>query len=232
MLSYIACGLEGEATLAKRFGLAMSLALMVVAIAGCRPHTDPGAAVASYDSFTRQLIQLSADQNGDGRLDQFSFFDGNRPLRGEADTDADGRIDRWEYFDGRAALVRVGTSSLNDGIEDTWAWVVAIDGETRVERSRRRDRQIDRREFYRGEVMVRAEVDSNADGRPDRWDRYEGTVLRQVEFDTTLSNGRPNRRLQYDEAGRFVRAETDPELDGSFVELTGAQAEALVRKGK
>jgi len=207
---------------------------MLVSVVGCRPHTDtvPGAAVASYDSFTRQLIQLSADQNGDGRLDQFSFFDGNRPLRGEADTDADGRIDRWEYFDARAALVRVGTSSLNDGIEDTWAWVVAVDGETRVERSRRRDRQIDRREHYRGEVMVRAEVDSNADGRPDRWDRYEGTVLRQVEFDTTLANGRPNRRLLYDEAGRFVRVETDPELDGSFVELTGAQAEALVRKGK
>jgi len=218
--------------LARTIRPALALVLMLVTALGCRPHTDSGAAVASYDSFTRQLIQLSADQNGDGRLDQFSFFAGNRPLRGEADADGDGRIDRWEYFDARAALVRVGTSSLNDGVEDTWAWVVAVDGETRVERSRRRDRQVDRREYYRGDVMVRAESDGNADGRPDRWDRYEGAVLRQVEFDTTLAVGRPNRRLVYDEAGRFVRAEADPELDGSFVELTGAEAEALVRRGK
>lgn len=232
MLSLIACDLEGEATRARPMALVASLALMLATAVGCRPHTEPGGAVASYDSFSRQLIQLSADQNRDGRLDQWSFFEGNRPLRGEADTDGDGRIDRWEYFDARAALVRVGTSSLNDGIEDTWAWVVAVDGETRVERARRRDRQVDRREYFRDAVMVRAEADSNADGRADRWDRYDGTVLRQVEFDTTLANGRPNRRLLYDAAGRFVRVEADPELDGSFVPLTGAEAEALVRKEK
>lgn len=232
MSSHIACDSEGEAPPVRQIVLGLGLALMLVTAAGCRPHTDSGAAVASYDSFTRQLIQLSADLNGDGRLDQYSFFAGNRPLRGEADADGDGRIDRWEYFDAGAALVRVGTSSLNDGIEDTWAWVVAFDGETRLERSRRRDRQVDVREYYRGDALVRAEADSNADGRPDRWDRYEGAVLRQVEFDTTLTVGRPNRRLVYDEAGRFVRVETDPELDGSFVELTGAEAEALVRRGK
>ena len=155
----------------------------------------------SYDDFTRQLIQLNADQNGDGRIDQWSFFDGNRPLRGEADTDADGRIDRWEYFDEQSALTRVGTSSLNDGIEDTWTWVQPVNGESRVDRSRHRDRQIDRREYFQGAALVRAEEDTNADGRPDRWDRYEGAILRQAEFDTTLSTGRPNRRLLYDAPG-------------------------------
>ena len=188
---------------------------------GCAPD-DRRSASASYDPFTSQLIQLNADQNGDGRVDQWTFLNGNRPLRGEADTDGDGRIDRWEYFDERAALTRVGSSSLNDGVEDTWTWVSATGGESRIDRARRRDRQIDRREFYRGAVLVRAEEDTNGDGRTDRWDRYEGTILRQAEFDTTRANGRANRRLVYDATGRFLRVEADPELDGSFVTLIGA----------
>lgn len=231
-MSLIDCDLRGRALRGLTSVAVVGLLFLTVIAAACGPASDHRAAVASYDNDTRQLVQLSADQNGDGRTDQWSYFSGNRPLRGEADTDADGRIDRWEYFGERAELVRVGTSSLNDGIEDTWAWVVAVDGETRVDRSRRRDRQIGRREYFRGEVMVRAEEDTNADGRADRWDRYEGVTLRQVEFDTTLVSGRPNRRLVYDPSGRFVRVETDPELDGSFVELTGAEAQELVRKGK
>lgn len=207
----------------------LTVSLVLVGV-GCQRVDDRRAASGSYDSFTRQLVQLSADQNGDGRIDQWTYLEGNRPLRGEADTDADGRIDRWEYFDERSTLVRVGSSSQGDGIEDTWSWVVAVNGETRMERSRHRDRQIDRREYFRGQVMVRAEEDSNADGRPERWDQYEGTVLRLVEFDTTLIGSRPNRRLVFDATGRFVRVETDPERDGTFVELTGAEATAL--KGK
>jgi hypothetical protein len=189
-------------------------------------------AVPSYDDFTRQLIQVQADQDGDGRIDQWSFFDGNRPLRGEADTDTDGRIDRWEYFDGQSALTKIGTSSKNDGIEDTWTWVQPVNGESRVDRSRRRDRQIDRREYFQGPTLIRAEEDTNADGRPDRWDRYEGTVLRQAEFDTTLSAGRPNRRLLYDPQGRFLRIEADPEFDGSFVVLSGVTAAGVANGGR
>ena len=80
---------------------------------------DSRRAVPSYDAFTGRLVQLSADQDGDRRVDQWTYLDGNRPLRGEADTDGDGRIDRWGYFDANAQLQRVGTSSRNDGVEDT-----------------------------------------------------------------------------------------------------------------
>ena len=55
-----------------------------------------------------------------------------------------------------------------------------MNGESRVDRSRRRDRQIDRREYFQGATLVRAEEDTNADGRTDRWDRYDGGVLREV----------------------------------------------------
>jgi hypothetical protein len=159
-------------------------------------------------------------------------LEGNRPLRGEADADGDGRIDRWEYFDADAQLTKVGTASLNDGVEDTWSYVTAIDGEQRVARSRRRDRQIDRQEFFRDGVLVRAEEDTNADGRPDRWDRYEGGVLREAAFDMSLTRGRASRRLLYDARGHFEAVEDDPEGDGTFVRLTGeAVGAAKARAG-
>lgn len=210
------------------------LAILGLTAGACAPASTSGRrAVPSYDNFTGRLIQLSADLNGDGRLDQWTYLDGNRPLRGEADTDGDGRIDRWEYFDRQASLVAIGASSLGDGIEDTWSDVAtSTGGELHLARSRRRDRQLDRHEYYRGTALVRVEEDTNADGRIDRWDRYDDGSRRQVDFDTTLQAGRPNRRLLYDASGRFVRIETDPELDGTFVELTGPEAQELVRKRK
>jgi len=196
------------------------------ALAACSGPPDSRRAVPSYDAFTGRLVQLSADQDGDREVDQWTYLDGNRPLRGEADTDGDGRVDRWEYFDANARLLRVGTSSRNDGVEDSWAYVQALDGESRVDRSRNRDRSVDRREFFKDDVMTRAEEDSNLDGRIDRWDRYEGGVLRDASFDTSFALGRPDRRLVYDAQGKFVAVEQDTERDGTFVRLAGAAAAA------
>jgi hypothetical protein len=196
--------------------------IVVLTLAGinCGVTDAPRKVTPTYDEFSRRLLALYADQDSDGRVDQWSYFDGNLLLRGEKDIDGDGRIDRWEYFDRNGGLERVGSASLNDGIEDTWTWPAAEGAEGRIDRSRGRDRHVDRREFYRNDAMVRAEEDTNGDGRVDRWDRYEGTVLRQAEFDTTLGNDRPNRRVVYDATGRFVRVETDPEFDGTFVATT------------
>jgi hypothetical protein len=203
------------------FTIGVVAALAVVAPA-CA-ETDPGRrAVPSYDVLTGRLVQLSADQNGDGRLDQWTYLDGNRPMRGEADANADGRIDRWEYFNAESALVMVGTSSLDDGIEDTWTDTLpTASGEVHVARSRRRDRQRDRHEYFRGTTLARTEEDTNADGRVDRWDRYEGPILREAAFDTTLSGRRPDRRVLYDERGRFQQVEADPDGDGRFDRVRG-----------
>ena len=185
-----------------------------------------------YDEATARLTRLCADQDRDGRLDQCTYLDGNRPLRGEADVNADGRIDRWEYFDSQGRLTHVGTSSVSDGVEDIWEWPVGADGEWRRDVSRRRDRQIDRREFRRGDQLVRAEEDTNADGRPDRWDRYEGEVLREVAYDTTFTAARANYRLWYDAKGQFTAVESDLDGDGAFVRLSGAEAAAAAAAAK
>jgi len=203
----------------------LATVLIGIVLVGCEEGGTARRIAPSYDRFTGRLVQISADQNGDGRFDQWTFLDGNRPLRGESDSDGDGRIDRWEYFDSGSVLVSVGTSSLNDGIEDTWTFAAPTrDGETRIVRSRKRDRQWDRTEFVRGTELVRTEDDTNGDGRADRWDRYEKNVLREAAFDTTLQRGRPDRRLTYDATGRFVAIEADPEGDGTFERLPGEAA--------
>ena len=204
---------------ARNFAICISLLA-----AGCSGASH-NRTVPAYDTFTGRLLQLSADQNGDGRLDQWTYLDGARVFRGEADADGDGRIDRWEYFDSSSQLVTVGTSSRNDGIEDTWTIVNATNGENRVDTSVARDRHIDRREYYVAGSLVRVEFDTNGDGRIDRWDRYEKNVLREVQFDTTFTATRANRRLLYDAQGHFSGAEADDDRDGRFERaVTGAVA--------
>jgi hypothetical protein len=203
--------------------LATGLGVLAVA-AGCLPGAGSRRAVPSYDDFSGRLLQLSADQNGDGRLDQWTYLDGNRPLRGEADLDADGRIDRWEYFDRQAALILVGTASRGDGVEDTWTRPSPnASGEVHVSTARLRDRLADRHEYFRGDRLVRAEEDTNGDGRIDKWERYEGTQLREAAFDTSFMKGRPDRRVVYDATGSSV-VEADPDGDGTFVRVPGETA--------
>lgn len=205
----------------SRLSWAILIACLQAALLACSAAPQAGRRVVpSYDDFTRRLVRLSADQNGDGRQDQWTYVDGNRTLRGEADTNGDGKVDRWEYFDATGALSMVGTASLNDGVEDTWS-ITSTPGETHLARSSRRDRVMDRHEYYRGDTLLRVEEDSNSDGLIDKWDRYDGAVLREVAFDMTFSKGRADRRASYDAQGRFIGVEIDPEGDGTFVAAPG-----------
>jgi len=214
----------------QKFPRIWFVGVLAAAAVTCAPGNDARKRVVpSYDLFSGRLVQLSADQDGDGALDQWTYLDGNRPLRGEADLDGDGRIDRWEYFDRSGALTHVGSSSRGDGVEDTWSWIAASNGESRVSRSRARDRRFDRQEFFAKDTLLRAEEDNNGDGRSDRWDRYDAGVLREAAYDTS-GGGRPDVRLLYDDKGRYVGIESDPERDGTFVRLSG-DAAAKVKAG-
>lgn len=208
-----------------RVGATLAAVAGAIAVAaGCEQASSAGRAVPSYDPFTGRLVQLSADQNGDGRIDQWTYLDGNRPLRGESDVDADGRIDRWEYFDANAALILVGTASRGDGVEDTWTRPSpTASGEVHISTARLRDRLADRHEYFRDDQLVRAEEDTNADGRIDKWERFEGGVLREASFDTSFVKGRPDRRVMYDANG-FSVVEADPDGDGTFVRVSGEAA--------
>ena len=213
-------------------GVRLAAVIGVIGVTvGCGPGSSARRAVPGYDDFSARLVQLSADQNGDGRIDQWTYLDGNRPLRGEADLDADGRVDRWEYFDAQAVLILVGTSSRGDGLEDTWTRPsLTPSGEVHVSTARLRDRLADRHEYFRVDRLVRAEEDTNADGRIDKWERYEGTLLREASFDTSFVKGRPDRRVVYDAMGGSV-VEADPDGDGTFVRVPAEPAAAARTPG-
>jgi len=191
-------------------------------LSGCSASQPARSVAPNYDDYTRKLLQLNADQDGDGRIDQWTYLDGNRALRGEADVDGDGRVDRWEYFDADGKVSTIGSASRGDGVEDTWTSTAATAaGETHVAMSAKRDRVRDRHTFYKGQTLLRVEEDTNGDGLIDKWDRYEGPVLREVDFDMSFSRGRPDRRALYDAQGRFTGVEIDPEGDGTFVPAPG-----------
>jgi len=198
---------------AKLYRAAVWAAAAAACLTGGCAATGP---VPSYDAVTRRLVRLDSDSNRDGVVDHRIYMDGKTPLRAEFDADGNGRVDRWEYYDNDVRLTVVGTSAAGDGLEDTWTWAADASGERRVDQSLVRDRAIDRREFFRNGALVRAEADTNADGRIDRWETFEAGTLVLVALDTTFAGDRPNRRLAYDQEGRFRFIEADVDGDGKW----------------
>jgi len=194
------------------------LLLSAVSCVGSESTSGPVPAPV-YDRYTSLLLRLDWDSDRDGRIDQRTYVGGAAPWRSEIDFDGDGRIDRWEYVTVSGEVARIGSSSANDGVEDTSMFLEDPAGDVRVDRAQYRDRVVDRREYYRGEVLVRADEDANRDGHVDKWETWDGGVLRVTAFDTTFSGRSPDRRLLYDDMGRFTQMETDSAGDGRFERL-------------
>lgn len=179
---------------------------------------------ATYDTATGKLKELTYDANKNGRIDTWTDMDGTRPLRSRVDRNEDGRIDRWEYYDGNGRLAKVGFSRKDDGKPDAWAFSGADERLQRIEISSRGDEnRIDRREYYDPSratgpddrrALVRAEEDTNADGKPDKWETYDSGAIRTAAFDET-GDARPDRRLNYDN-GTLVLIESDPDASAKF----------------
>jgi hypothetical protein len=178
--------------------------------------------VPTYDSATGKLKELTYDADRNGRVDTWTSMDGTRPLLSRIDRNEDGKIDRWEYYNETGALVKVGFSRKDDGNVDAWAFsgrggqVERIDFSTTGEEDR-----VDRREYYQPSpsdtaqpTLIRADVDSDNDGRIDRWETYEAGAIRTVAYDQN-GDGVPDRRLTYAQAA-LVLIESDPDGAGGF----------------
>ena len=153
------------------------------------------------------IRRLDYDTNRDGQTDMRAYLENGRTVRIEADGNADGVVDRWEYYTADGQLERLGTSSESDGVEDTW--VVETGNQMRVDLATRRDGVADRHEFHDGGVLVRAEQDTNGDGRLDQWQRFTDGKLRELLIDTSLASGRPDQRLVYGPDGSLQRVDSD-----------------------
>src|SRR2546427_10342023 len=118
-----------------------------------------------YDKNTGQLTLLKYDANGNGKVDTWSYMAGARVVRIEIDKDEDGKIDRWEYYGPDQKLAKVGFSRANDGKDDVWSYAGPDGSIARIEVSTRRDGKVNRFEYYEKDVLVRAEEDSDEDGK-------------------------------------------------------------------
>jgi hypothetical protein len=190
---------------------------LVAAVTSCRsgPIVTP-----VYDEQTHTLVRIDYDYDRDGRVDVRTFMKNGRVERLEGDADGDGRVDRWEYYGPDGQLLRVGGSTGHDGVQDSWAYRSGDD--LRLDLSTRRDGVVDRREFYRANMLVRTETDSDHDGHMDTWEEYDGGRLARVLFDDR-GLGRPTRRLTY-EPGGSVRVDVAPNGDGRFVPAPASAA--------
>lgn len=180
---------------------AIVFAVGLALLAACTPPPDPRRTnfeirgkegVAKYDPKSGRLKTLDADINKNGRMEIFSFWDATRLIRIEIDRDEDGKIDRWEHYDEKNKMTRVGSSSKDDEVEDTWTYPDASGFLGRVETDSDRDGAIDKREIY-----------APRPGVP------EGRVLSIVELDLDKA-GRPGRRLYYRADGSFEKTEALP----------------------
>jgi hypothetical protein len=185
----------------ERAKLYVAVVVAVLAVAACAEKDDVSPV---YDA-SGAIQRLDYDTNRDGQIDMRAYLQNGRTVRIEADGDGDGIVDRWEYYRPDGQLDRIGSSSASDGVEDIW--VTQNAAQMRVDISTRRDGVADRHEFHDNGVLVRAEQDTNGDGRIDQWQQFAGGKLRELLIDTTQSAGRPDQRLVYAADGGVERVE-------------------------
>ena len=182
------------------------LLVIVASAAACAPASGPEdaapAVTPSYNPSTGRLEQLTADRNGDGKVDTWAFMDGVRLERVEIDRDADGRPDRWEHYE--------------ESPGDTASGGVRL---TQAEERPVPDGIVTRREFYTAGVLERVEEDTTASGRANKWEFYTSGVLARVELDLA-GRGTPDQRLVYGPSGDVERIERDADGDGQFEPVT------------
>lgn len=178
---------------------------------------------ATYDQSTGRLKELTYDANKNGRIDTWTDMDGTRPIRARIDRNEDGKLDRWEYYDDKGQLAKVGFSRSDDGKPDAWAYPGPDGRIVRIEISSVKDEaKIDRWERYEPKgaapdtvgALLEADEDTDHDGRPDKWETYEGGALKTAAFDEN-HDGRPDRRLTY-AAGTLTLIESQPDASGNY----------------
>lgn len=155
-----------------------------------------------------RIIRLLYDQNGDGKADVVTLFypGAGAPRQIEVDTDLDGVVDRWEYYTPNGTREREGWARHKPGKPDLWEWTDSKGRLTRREFDDDGDGQIDRIEYYeKGELSLVA-VDSDHNGKMDRWQSWVGKRVAREELDLD-GDGVADRRLLYGPTGAVIGVE-------------------------
>ncbi len=154
-------------------------------------------------------VRRLLDADGNGVAERVETFHPNRrPWQVQSDDDEDGIIDKWEVFDEDGELVRIGRATKRPGHPDVWIVPDGRGGLRRREYDGSADGSIDRIEWFDGEVLTRVAVDSDHNGRLDRWQNWERGEVASERIDTD-GDGEPDRRLVYGPDGS-IRLERYP----------------------
>ena len=165
-----------------------------------------GAHKPVFDAQGR-LDRVEYDRNGDGKPDQIARHNGARvPEIVENDDDFDGTPDRWLYYNPSGVLVKIGSARKGQK-PDFWTYTGPDGKPTRQEFDDDGDGQADRTEAVgatgRVETVV---VDSDRDGKPDRWQHWEKGRLQYEDLDTN-GDQKPDKRLRYGAKGEVLALE-------------------------
>lgn len=191
------------------------VAVLASACADAEQERIRRTTLPTYDRQTGKLVEVTLDRDKNGTIDAWTTMDGSRLVASRIDLDEDGTIDRWEYYDDRGNLVKMGYSRAKDGRADAWAFTDAGGTVTRVEISSHADEnRIDRWERYEGGLLVRADEDTNGDGRPDKTETFDDGSVKTAAMDED-GDGRVDRRLTYDK-GVLLQIESEPDAAGTF----------------
>jgi hypothetical protein len=95
-----------------------------------------------------QIAEIIADTTGDGKMDNWAYFNEGKIQKAERDSDADGKPDTYVAYDGKTGKIKmIEADSTGDGRINEWL-------------------------YYEGGKPVKAEKDSNGDGKADVWIQY------------------------------------------------------------
>jgi len=190
------------------------VALTAVACGAGQSGADASHVTPVYDRQTGKLLELRADQDGDGTADTRVYMDGSLAIRAEIDRDGDGRTERWERYGPSGEIESIALSGAGDGVPDTWIHRSTDGTVSSIERSMRGDGKVSRTEFYRNGNLHRVEEDTNGDAQVDRWEEYADDRLVSVSFAPGDSDGRVVE-VVYEPDGKAVRIAPREGHDGS-----------------
>ncbi len=93
------------------------------------------------------ITRVESDTNGDGKIDEWVYYEEGIPVKGEKDINGDGKPDTTLYYDPKGIIIRAESDTNGDGKIDEWV-------------------------YYEANKPVKAEKDTNKDGKPDTWVVY------------------------------------------------------------
>ncbi|MBD3263685.1 MAG: hypothetical protein GF375_01105 [Candidatus Omnitrophica bacterium] len=102
--------------------------------------------IEKYDS-RGAIISIEADTTGDGKINEWVYYEDGLPRKAEKDIDGDGKTDTNIVYDKNGVIVSSESDTTDDGKIDEWV-------------------------YYEDGKISRAEKDTNGDGKADTWLEY------------------------------------------------------------